>query len=139
MESVTERFEATRKALKKLHKNLKILEKKSDPIIKEYYEEFRNSAIQTFEFSIDTFWKLIKDYIDHKHGVVIPSPNARSIFREAINVKIIEKSELDILYDMVSDRNVTSHTYNEFLAEDIANRLPKYYQLMHAILERIKL
>lgn len=116
MEILIKRLEATQKALKKLDKNLKNLENKTKPTIAEHYEEFRNSAIQTFEFSTDTFWKLIKDYLDYKHGIILIAPSPRAIFKEAFKLNIIKENEIEILYAMVADRNVPSHTYNEDLA-----------------------
>jgi hypothetical protein len=33
--------------------------------------------------------------------------------------------------------NLTSHTYNEELAEEIANDIPKYHRLMDSIIKKL--
>jgi hypothetical protein len=38
----------------------------------------------------------------------------------------------------LTDRNLTSHSYNEQLAEKIVIRIPQYYQTMHAIITKIQ-
>lgn len=38
---------------------------------------------------------------------------------------------------MATDRNATSHTYNEQLAEHISNRISAYYETIKEILEKL--
>lgn len=40
---------------------------------------------------------------------------------------------------MIAARNLTSHTYNEFLAQEIVSDLPEYYDLMQKIMKRISI
>lgn len=139
MERLTLRFATSTRTLSHLEENLKILQDNSNPLVKDYYEQFRSSAIQNFKFSSDTFWKFIKEYLENKYAISFDAPSSRAVFREAANVKLITTSELKMLNNLVADRNLTSHTYNENLAEEISKRLPEYYKVMHNILERIKL
>ncbi|CAN5203967.1 HI0074 family nucleotidyltransferase substrate-binding subunit [soil metagenome] len=134
MERLTVRFEAAHKSVNRLGEDIELLETQ-----KKFHRQFRNSAIQSFEFSMDTFWKFIKEYLEIKYIVTIPTPSPRSVFREATNLNVLTKSELQLLNKLVADRNLTSHTYNESLAEEIAQRLPEYYQIMQSILQRIRL
>jgi hypothetical protein len=37
------------------------------------------------------------------------------------------------------DRNITSHAYNESLAESVREKIPNYFELMKNVSDRIKL
>jgi hypothetical protein len=39
---------------------------------------------------------------------------------------------------MIEDRNLTVHTYNESVAEDIYNRLSSYLPLVDGLIENLK-
>jgi hypothetical protein len=45
-------------------------------------------------------------------------------------VQIIEKQDFEIFEQILQNRNLTSHTYNELLAEEISDRIQKYYPLL---------
>jgi nucleotidyltransferase substrate binding protein (TIGR01987 family) len=139
MERIKIRYKAAYDSLERFKEDLDILIDKKDPFHIKYYRQIRNSSIQSFEFSIDTFWKLIKDVLDHKYGIVIEMPTPRGIFKQASLAKLITKNELNATNKMVADRNLTSHTYNEDLAEDIASHLPEYCYSMQKIMKRIDL
>lgn len=126
------------KALSCLETSLNIIENK-DPIIQNYYEQMRNSAIKCFEFSIDTFWKFLKEYLIKVYQVQITVHSPKSIFQEAFKVNLINQKMLEICIGMFDDRNLTSHTYKEDLAEEILNRLPEYYKCMKEILNQINI
>ena len=71
----------------------------------------RDAAIQRFEYSFEIFWKLLKEYLRVKEGVISNSP--KSCFREAFNVKLMTEEETIKALEMTDDRNLTSHTYHE--------------------------
>lgn len=138
MESIKNRFTAVNSSLARLKDDLDILASKND-IRTKYYRQFRNSAIQSFEFSADTLWKFMKEYLNYKYEITIESPTPRAIFRECSLVGLITSDEFQNISDVIADRNLTSHTYNEILAEEIAQRLLQYYNLMQEIIKRIEL
>lgn len=139
MERLTVKYEAARNSIDRLKEDIDLLENQQNELYKKLHRQLRNSAIQSFEFSMDTFWKFIKEYLEIKYAIDIPIPTPRAVFREASNVSLLSKPELQRINNLVADRNLTSHTYNEALAQEIATRLPEYYELMHGILNRIKL
>jgi nucleotidyltransferase substrate binding protein (TIGR01987 family) len=98
---------------------------------------FRDSCIQRFEYTIDIFWKYLKLYMQdyQKMNIVLASP--RGILQTARNSNLISIDELKQLLNAVSDRNLTSHTYNEELATEIVNRIPDHYQLINTIAQRL--
>ncbi len=101
----------------------------------EDYEFFRDSAIQRFEFSVEVMWKLIKKFLEVKHGIVCRSP--KGCIREFFSVGLISQEETVQLFRMIDDRNRTSHTYHEEVAEEIFSNLSSHIELMRKILKII--
>jgi nucleotidyltransferase substrate binding protein (TIGR01987 family) len=135
MEGLKLRYTATQQALGCLQESISILFYDRDAA--KYHKQIRNSAIQCFEFSVDTLWKFLKEYVSEIYGAQVNPPTSKSTFKVAMEVGLISKDEIGLLFDIVDDRNMTSHTYKELLAEEIAQRLPNYYKVMAAIIERI--
>ncbi|MEZ5335667.1 MAG: HI0074 family nucleotidyltransferase substrate-binding subunit [Methanolobus sp.] len=95
----------------------------------------RDAAIQRFEYTFEATWKLIKEYLFEMEGVICNSP--KSCFREAFKMGLINDAEsMQALY-MTDDRNMTTHTYHEDIAEEIYKELAGYYVLMNRIYENI--
>lgn len=136
MEELKKRYTSALKALYRLKQDTDYLANQ-DFIISKYYEQFRSSAIQSFECSVDTLWKFIKEYVVKTEGLIIDAPTPRSIFRECWKLKLIDQFEFDMISELIADRNLTSHSYNESTAEDISQKLRKHYQLMKNIIDRI--
>lgn len=77
-------------------------------------EFVRDSSIQRFEFTFELFWKGLKAYAEES-GLEAYSP--RDSLRTAFQLGLIE--EHSDWFQMLEDRNLTSHTYNEVTAERI--------------------
>jgi nucleotidyltransferase substrate binding protein (TIGR01987 family) len=103
-----------------------------------FYQEVRDSIIQRFEYSMDTFWKFLKEYIEVYHGIN-PIGSPKAIMKLCLDLNLIHNNEYSEFIEMVNDRNLTSHAYNISLAEDISSSVPHYYQLMQTVAQRIKL
>ncbi len=91
----------------------------------------RDAAIQRFEYSFEIFWKFIKEYLRVKEGIVCNSP--KSCFREAFRMKLQTEEETIKALQMADDRNLTSHTYREEVAEEIYRKIKDYYKLMDRV------
>ncbi len=133
MEKLTERKQALEKALQTLEKSLKRLE------CKEYndYEEIRDSIIQRFEYCTDIFWKCLKDYLQAIKSITIEPARPKIIFKECYESMVISKDEHMLCIALIEDRNLTSHSYNEALAEEIIALIPRYFALMKLITHRL--
>ncbi|NMA02562.1 MAG: DUF86 domain-containing protein [Clostridia bacterium] len=97
----------------------------------------RDAAIQRFEFTFETIWKTAKDWLYVREGLDIGSP--KSVIRACREVGIFTDEEALLALEMVNDRNLTVHTYNEALAVEIYSRLTKYLPLMEKWLREINL
>ncbi len=76
--------------------------------------------IQAFEFTFEQSWKAIQKTASSQ-GVSIASP--KTAFSFAMQSGWFPDSEEDKWLQMISDRNLTSHTYKKNLADEILNRI----------------
>ena len=124
------------KQLEKVFENLKIIidayEKEEDRIIKD---GLRDSIIQRFEFVTELSWKLMKNYLDENLVLEVYSP--RSVIKESYKQDLIENGELWL--DILEDRNLTSHTYDENTANRIKDNIVNKYVLeFEKFIKRVK-
>ncbi len=134
MEKLIIRQKTLNKALKTLEKSLHKLE------AKEYtdYQELRDSIIQRFEYSVDTFWKYLKDHLRVILGIEVEFARPKAVLKECFNAKIVTKEEFETCINLIEDRNLTSHGYNEDLAEQISKQIPNYFNLMQLVTTRLE-
>jgi nucleotidyltransferase substrate binding protein (TIGR01987 family) len=96
----------------------------------------RDAAIQRFEYSFEVLWKAGQRYLSVAEGLDTASP--KQVVRLALSAGLLDEGEAHQALQMVDDRNLTSHTYNEELAKLIFSRLGAYAGLMTAWLERMQ-
>ncbi|MBM3893911.1 DUF86 domain-containing protein [Candidatus Dependentiae bacterium] len=132
MEQVIIRQQKLKKALCTLEKVLDRFESAIDFDEKEIY---RDSTIKRFEYCYDLLWKCLKDTLEFEHGIMLNSP--RSVFYETERLGFVTKAGLDRLLDMIDDRNLTSHTYNEKAAGEVFIAITGHYKLMQQLAKRI--
>ncbi|HEX6981601.1 MAG TPA: HI0074 family nucleotidyltransferase substrate-binding subunit [Balneolaceae bacterium] len=96
----------------------------------------RDAAIQRFEYTFETIWKATKVYLSEEEGIIANSPKA--VFREALTSGLLSDKQVETALKMTDDRNLTTHTYVEEVAQQIFEKLPKYYKLMKQLFEQIK-
>lgn len=80
-----------------------------------------DATIQRFEFTIELFWKLLKRLLYAK-GVEAQFP--KDVLRSAYQGKLINNEKMWLA--MLNDRNQTSHTYDEELADEIYKHCHDY-------------
>ena len=91
--------------------------------------------IQRFEYSTEAFWKFLKAYLLTEHNLSANSP--RDVIRTGLKAKIYSEEISKELLQMLDDRNLTSHTYVEELAESIAGRIPAYSKNMENTMNQL--
>lgn len=98
-------------------------------------ETLKDSVIQRFEFSLELSWKALKNYLNDQG--VLEATTPKQTVKEAFAKGIIENAE--IWMDMINDRNLTSHTYNQTDANAIyENIVSIYYAEMLKNLEKLQ-
>lgn len=113
------------RALKRLEEALE--RDQSDDIVLD-------AVIQRFEFTYELSWKLIKAYMSYSGIADIKTP--RQAFKEAFAAGLIEEG--DVWLEMLDDRNLTSHTYDQSTARRVYEKVKnRYYPAMSKLKEAI--
>lgn len=97
----------------------------------------RDATIQRFEFTFETVWKALQLYLTHQgQECQGPRPTLKMAFAHGI---IPTPEEADPWLEMLEDRNLTSHAYDEELAVQIHKRIAVVYApLLGAMAGRIQ-
>lgn len=94
-----------------------------------------DAMIQRFEFTVELAWKMLKEYLIYEKLGEFSSP--RSVIKESFKQNMIDNGELWL--DIIDDRNLTSHTYDELTANRIKdNIINKYLKEFELLLDTIK-
>ena len=99
-----------------------------DALAQPKTEWTRDSAIQRFEFTFELAWKAVAT-VAQAHGVEARSP--REPFKQAFALGWV--TDEDVWLRMLDDRNRTTHTYNEAVAEEIFGQLGGYASALRAL------
>jgi nucleotidyltransferase substrate binding protein (TIGR01987 family) len=92
--------------------------------------------IQAFEYTHELAWNVLKDFLEHKHGIY-NLYGSKDTTRQAFKYGLIKNGE--IWMSMIKSRNLTSHTYNSSIAQDIVNEIKTmYYDEFKILVETIK-
>lgn len=96
----------------------------------------RDAAIQRFEYTFEAFWKFVKEYLRIEEKIIAHSP--KQCFRELFTLGIITEDENIKFLEMTDERNMTSHTYKEEVANIIYGHLKKYSELIKKTISRLE-
>ena len=101
-------------------KSYKLLKKYSNQEITTELE--RAGIIQFFEMTFELAWKVLKDYLESE-GYMVKSP--RETVKQAFQMGLIDNGHVWI--DALSNRNLTTHTYDEELAIKMTSEILNAY------------
>lgn len=121
MERLTERLAIARRALSTLQEVTRL----EHPSRIE-----RDAAIQRFEYTCEAVWKAAQRYLQEVEGVSVGSP--KGSLRASRDVGLLTDEQTVTGLEMIDDRNLTVHTYNEAVAEEIYSGLSSYAELLDA-------
>ena len=117
------RLNSFRAALDRLEETLSL---PRDPVV-------RDSAIKRFELCFELSWRVIQNFLRDR-GLDYRSP--RDCFRGAFSYGLLREEE--VWLQMIQDRNLSVHTYNEELADELYTRLPRYLPALRQLLGEIQ-
>ena len=98
---------------------------------REEYPFYRDSTVQRFEFTFETAWKAMKEFLG-REGILCRSP--RGCARELFSAGYISEEDTKEFFRMIEDRNPTVHTYREEVAEEIVSRIGEHIKLLRKLL-----
>jgi len=93
--------------------------------IKEPNEAEEGGLIHFYETAFELAWKTLKDYLEAE-GFIVKSP--RETIKQAFQINII--SDGGKWLESLDDRNLTSHIYDEKIAEKIIAQIRNEYFLL---------
>lgn len=95
----------------------------------------KQGIIQSFEYTHELAWNCIKDYLEFQGNTGIRG--SRDAIREAFKVSLISNGE--IWMQMIQTRNLTSHAYDEAMAEQVVMDIKELYVPLFTDFEKIML
>ena len=112
-----QRFDNFQRALHQLTLAVQLMEERALSNLEQ------QGLIQGFEFTHELAWNVLKDYLEMEgiQGLV----GSRSTVREAFKRGLIHDGEAWM--DMIEKRNLSSHTYNQDVADTLASAIHKRY------------
>jgi nucleotidyltransferase substrate binding protein (TIGR01987 family) len=91
----------------------------------------KEGMIQRFEYTFELCWKTLKDFLESKD---ISEKYPRDVIKVAFQNELIEDGECWI--EMLEQRNLFSHTYDEDVLEEATLLIPqKYFQAIKQVVE----
>lgn len=97
-------------------------------------EAEKGGLIQFYEMAFELAWKLMKDYL-FEQGFTVNSP--RDAIKQAYQSDVIENGQEWI--DALGDRNLTTHTYDKDIADNVVRSIREsYYPLLNGLYIRLK-
>ncbi|MBI4746677.1 MAG: nucleotidyltransferase substrate binding protein [Deltaproteobacteria bacterium] len=104
----------------------------------EYYNQgfgdiYLDLAVKRFEFTYEMSWKAVKRYLDYT-GIGCTGP--RACFKEAFTQGVIEQE--DIWIDMIEQRNLSNHVYDEDEIKEILGKIVDYKKAFESLLARLE-
>lgn len=108
--------------------------KRLEEVLKRYKQNtlddaIRDSVIQRFEFTYSIALKTIRKYFIERAFVVedVNQMSFNDMIRTANQLKMLN-SDLEIWTKFREMRNLTSHTYNEELAQKVVDVVPAFFK-----------
>ncbi|GHU02321.1 nucleotidyltransferase [Spirochaetia bacterium] len=94
----------------------------------------KQGLIQGFEFTFELAWNVMKDFLENEGitGII----GSKGAIRQAFTRGLISDGQVWI--DMLKDRNLSSHSYDETTAEDLVRAIAEiYYHHLSLFMERM--
>lgn len=112
-------------------KSYQLLEKYSSLELTSEIE--KAGLIQFFEITFELAWKVLKDYLEAQ-GYMVKSP--RETIKQVYQMEIIDDGHVWI--EALSNRNLTTHTYDEQFTEKFVQDIQKvYFPLFKSLYEKL--
>jgi nucleotidyltransferase substrate binding protein (TIGR01987 family) len=112
-----QRFDNYKKALEQLNDAIEVMNERSLSNLE------KQGLVQAFEFTHELSWKVLKDFLEYRGATDLYG--SRDVVRRAFSLGILEEGE--IWMNMIKSRNLTSHTYNEDVVDEIIGVVHSQY------------
>lgn len=124
-----QRFKHFRKALLQLSKGVELSRQRPLSDIEQ------QGLIKAFEFTHELAWNVMKDYFEFQGNTSIMG--SRDATRQAFQRNMISDGEGWM--EMIKSRNMTSHTYNQEIADEISGKvISDYFHLFQEFSSKVQ-
>jgi len=96
-------------------------------------DQEKAGAILAFTFCYELSWKILKKVL-HKKGIQAGSP--RDTFRFATQNSLLDNVET--WFEFVQKRNLTTHTYQELVVQELIAVFPSFSNALNKLIERLE-
>jgi nucleotidyltransferase substrate binding protein (TIGR01987 family) len=129
MDPVERKLDNAEQALRRFQE---ILARPTDDVI-------RDSAILRFTLSVETAWKAARTVIVSRTGPEkLTSASPKPIVRESQIAGLLTEAQAEAALEMMNDRNLTTHTYDQEKANELFSRLPAHADLIEVWLKAMR-
>lgn len=91
--------------------------------------------IQFFEICFELSWNVLRDYLEEQGFSDLKFP--RENIKKAFETEVITDGHTWV--EALNNRNITSHTYDETMADKVVSEIrSKYYPLLKELYNRLK-
>lgn len=106
-------------------------------ISSEEFEILRAAVIQNFEFTYELCWKYTKRWLEENYNPTsVQGISRKQLFRLAIENGLIDDFDAWVRYHEL--RNLTSHTYDIKVAQQIYDEAPSFLLAAQRLLKAIE-
>lgn len=112
-----QRFNHFNKALSQLREAVTLAQQRPLSRLEE------QGLIQAFEYTHELAWNTLKDFLEERGALNLFG--SKDTTREAFKNGLVENG--DVWMDMIKNRNLTTHTYNEAVAAQIRSAILDSY------------
>jgi nucleotidyltransferase substrate binding protein (TIGR01987 family) len=124
-----QRFQHYQKALLQLTKAVELSK------VRPLSDLEQQGLIKAFEFTHELAWNVMKDYFECQGTT--SNMGSRDATREAFQRNLISDGEGWM--EMIISRTMTSHTYNQDIADEISSKvITQYYDLFQDFRDRVQ-
>ncbi len=118
----------------KVNHFVKSVDRFKEVLLENKIDIIRDSAIKRYETCYELAWRSVQELLKNEGLGICNSP--KNCFKSAFNLGLIE-NEI-IFSNMVQNRNLTTHTYDEVLANKIYQQFNDYYEVLSILAQRIR-
>lgn len=100
--------------------------------------ELRDACIQRFEFTFELSWKMLKRrlQLDLPNAQAVDAMTWRGLMRAGAEQGLSQDVDAWMIYR--DKHNITSHTYDEAKAIEVAAVIPEFARDAHDLLQRLR-
>lgn len=121
------------RTLSKLRQAIDIVSAKPD-FVEAIDELLQEGVIQRFEYTHELAWKVMKDYAEYQGYTDVKG--SRDAMRKAFEMGLIDDKRW---MNSIADRNLTSHNYDDEVANEIFRNIVNiYYPLFDEFEQKMK-